>query len=140
MREVPDRDANMSDKGTEGILQVFIGLGALGGGWGLMADPTGTNLGMSVERLSGTPFRDFLIPGVVLFVVNGVGSLAGGIASFLRRRHAGEAAIGLGVFLMLWIVAQLVWLGLHWLHALYFALGMLEFVLGLRYRSREQAH
>lgn len=119
-----------------GALQVFIGLGALGGGWGLIADPTGATLGMSVDMLGRTPFPDFLIPGVTLFVVNGLGSLAGGIASLLRLRYAGEAAVGLGVFLMLWIAAQLLWLGVHWLHVLYFTLGLAELVLGMLYRAR----
>jgi hypothetical protein len=32
--------------------------------------------------------------------------------------------MGLGVFLMLWIVAQVWWIGLsHWLQPLYFGLG-----------------
>ena len=121
-----------------GALQVFIGLGALAGGWAFIADPTGANLGMSVELLSRTPFPDFLIPGVVLFAVNGMGSLAGGIASFLRHRYAGEAALCLGIFLMLWIAIQLAWIGfgLHWLHVLYFILGLVEFVLGILYRAR----
>jgi hypothetical protein len=63
--------------------------------------------------------------------VNGLGSLAGGLASFLRYRYAGEIAMGLGAFLMLWIVAQVGWIGLgHWPQSLYFGFGAVELALG----------
>ena len=119
-----------------GVLQVFIGIGAIPAGLALILEPSGASLGMPLEWLSDTPFPNFLIPGVVLMVVNGFGSLAGALASFLRYRYAGEIAMGLGVFLMLWIVAQVWWIGLgHWLQPLYFGLGAVESVLGWQLRK-----
>jgi len=115
-----------------GVLQVFIGLGAVAGGLGLVLKPSGANLRMPVELLSGSPFSDYFIPGMVLLVSNGLGSLAGGVATFLRYRHAGEIAVALGAFLTMWIVAQAWWIGLsHWLQPLYFGLGGMELALGL---------
>ena len=114
-----------------GVLQVFIGVGAIPAGLALAMEPSGASLGMPLEWLSDSPFPNFLIPGIVLMVVNGFGSLAGAATSFLRYRYAGEIAMGLGVFLMLWIVAQVWWIGLsHWLQPLYFGVGLVEFVLG----------
>ncbi|MEZ4621512.1 MAG: hypothetical protein R2867_39255 [Caldilineaceae bacterium] len=57
-----------------GILQVFIGIGAVAGGLGLALDPSGASLGTPLELLEETPFTTFLIPGIVLFTVNGLGT------------------------------------------------------------------
>ena len=114
-----------------GLLQAFIGVGAVAGGLGLVLDPSGANLGTPLELLEGTPFASFMIPGVVLFLVNGLGSLAGAIASFMRHRYAGHAAMALGGFLMAWILIQVYWFaGFHWLHWLYLCLGIVELALG----------
>ena len=114
-----------------GVLQAFIGVGAVAGGLGLALDPTGGNVGMPLELLDETPFTNFLIPGIVLFVVNGLGSLIGAIASFARHRYAGHAAIALGAFLMAWVLVQVYWFaGFHWLHWLYLGLAIVELALG----------
>jgi len=114
-----------------GILQLLIGLGAVGGGLVLILDPSGSNLGIPVELLKSTPFSTYLVPGIVLLMVNGLGSLVGAAASFTRHRFAGETAMALGVFLVAWIMLQVYWFAsFHWLHALYLGLGILEFVLG----------
>ena len=114
-----------------GTLQAFIGVGAVAGGLGLALDPSGGNLGMPLQLLDKTPFADFLVPGIVLVVVNGLGSLAGAVASFTRRRYAGHAAMALGSFLVVWILLQVYWFaGFHWLHWLYLGLGIVELALG----------
>ena len=117
-----------------GILQMFIGIGAVPAGIAMVSDPSGRGLGMPLEMLVNSPFDDFLIPGVILLAVNGIGSLLGGIASFSRHRFAGEIAAGLGAFLVFWIAAQVWWMGVHWLHVLYFVLGVVELTLGLKLR------
>jgi len=118
-----------------GILQFFIGIGAVPAGISLVFDPSGRGLGMPLEVLANSPFSDFRIPGVFLLLVNGIGSLLGGVASFRRHRLAGEIAAGLGTFLVLWIAAQVWWMGVHWLHMLYFVAGLVELTLGLKYRG-----
>jgi len=97
----------------------------------LVLEPSGSNLGIPLELLKRSPFSTYLVPGIVLLVVNGLGSLMGAAASFTRHRYAGETAMALGVFLVAWIILQVYWFsGFHWLHALYLGLGLLEFVLG----------
>jgi len=114
-----------------GLLQTFIGISAVAGGLALVLDPSGGNLQMPLYLLDNTPFADFLVPGIVLFAVNGLGSLAGAVASFTRRRYAGEVAMALGAFLVAWILVQVYWIaGIHWLHWLYLSLGAVEVFLG----------
>jgi len=114
-----------------GVLQVLIGIGAVAGGLMLVLDPSGVKLGVPLEVLEETPFTTFLIPGIVLFTVNGLGSLAGAFLSFARHRYAGEAAMALGGFLVTWILVQIYWMsGVHWLHWLYLSLGIVEIAWG----------
>jgi hypothetical protein len=116
---------------TLGILQLFIGLGAVGGGLGLVLAPNGSSLGMPLEMLKYSPFSDFLIPGIVLLTVNGLGSIAGSFSSFRCFRYAAEIALALGAFLIAWILIQIYWIhSFHWLHALYLSLGIVELILG----------
>lgn len=122
-----------------GILQVFIGIGAVPADLMMILDPSGSSLGMPLSMLANTPFSNFLIPGIFLLMVNGIGSLLGGLASFRRYRHADKIAIGLGTFLILWIAAQVWWMGLHWLHIVYVVLGIVELVLGLMLRKKLRA-
>ncbi|MEZ4516650.1 MAG: hypothetical protein R3C44_07360 [Chloroflexota bacterium] len=112
-----------------GILQVFIGIGAVPVGLMMIIDPSGP---LPIEMLEGSPFPNFLIPGIVLFSINGVGSLIGAVLTFRQHAYAGLVAIGLGAFLMVWIVMQVWWLGppIHWLQVLYFVLGAAELGLG----------
>jgi hypothetical protein len=137
----------MNEKGKKGkwlafalgALQVFIGIGGVTGGFGLVTEPSGANLGFHVDLLSKSPFTDYLIPGIVLLVVIGVGSLAGGVLSFFRYRYAGLCAGALGAFLMIWIAVQVWWIGLTiWLQPLFFGLGVAELILGLMFWRTER--
>jgi hypothetical protein len=115
-----------------GILQFVIGVGAVPAGISMILDPTGAGLGMSTGMLAGSPFSTFFIPGVVLLLVNGIGSLTGGVLTFTGHQRASLVAIGLGAFLMAWIIVQVLSMGppLHWLQVLYFVLGGVELILG----------
>jgi hypothetical protein len=96
-------------------------------------------MGYSVSMLEGSIFPNFLVPGLFLFVVNGLGSTLGAVLSFTKNRSAGLAAIALGAILMAWIVIQVSILGsIHWLHGLYFGLGLVELVLGMLVRRRQR--
>ena len=92
-----------------GSLQVFIGLGAIGGGLGLILEPSGANLGIPLEALENSPFSTYLVPGIVLLTVNGLGSLVGAAASYARYPYAGHIAVALGLFLIAWITLQVYW-------------------------------
>jgi hypothetical protein len=123
-----------------GSLQAFIGLGGVIGGLGLTLDPTGGDVGLDLSLLDSSPFDSFLVPGLVLLSVNGIGHLVGALCSFLRLELAGRLAIALGSFLIAWILTQVWWIGLvSWLQPLYLGFGLAEVLLGIaqaRWRSR----
>ena len=55
------------------ILLSFLGLSAIGGGGALIISPSGALLGgLPLSILAKSPFNNFLVPGIILFVVLGV--------------------------------------------------------------------
>lgn len=118
-----------------GSLQIFVGIGAVFGGAALVIKPDGSILGVPLEFLQNSPFPDYLIPGIILLVFNGIGSLVAGVLTFRRYRYTGELAVFFGGGLMVWIVVQVMILGYHWAHGLYFTIGLVELILGVLQRS-----
>ena len=54
-------------------LLLFLGLGAMGGGACLIVSPSGKLLGdLPLSILAHSPFADFLIPGIILFLILGL--------------------------------------------------------------------
>lgn len=122
-----------------GIVQIFVALGALPAGYSMIVEPSGRDLGMTVEALEGSPFSNYLIPGIALFTINGLFNIAGALFSFRRSRLAGPAGLVLGTAMIVWIVVQVNSVGLsHFLQPAYFAIGIFEIYLSviiLRNRS-----
>ena len=94
-------------------LQTFVAVGAIPAGILFLTDPSGGRLGMTVDLLEGSPFTSFLVPGIVLLGIHGIGSLLGAAMSFWRARFAGDGAVLLGSLLGGWMVVQIVLIGLQ---------------------------
>lgn len=103
------------------ILLCMLGyeaLGCLAGGVMLVAKPDGSLMKMPVELMHGA-FRDFLIPGIILFALGVLNSIA--FFAVLRRTsrawlHSGLALGGLAT----WFWVEIAILEeLHWLHAMW---------------------
>jgi hypothetical protein len=115
-------------------LEIFLGVGALGGGAALMLGPRGEIIPLPISALAGTPFGSYLVPGLILFTVLGVGPL--GAAALAWRRHpiAQLLALGVGLALLIWIVAQIALIGYSSappLQAVYLGLGFLIALVSL---------
>jgi hypothetical protein len=99
------------------VLLLLLAVGALYGGAALIVDPAGGLLGMPVTLLAGSPFRDYLLPGIILFGLLGVFPVAVALGLWFRpgwgwvRRfgiHAAWlAALGVGGALIVWILVQM---------------------------------
>jgi len=116
-----------------GILQAFIGVTAAAGGFGLISDPSGTKMAVSLEWLNGSPFADYFLPGLVLLAVIGVGNVLASVTSFVRNKFAAHLAVALGLFLALYMAVEVLFIGLRNLsQPLYFMLGLIVFTLGMK--------
>lgn len=114
------------------IIEFFNGLSGLAGGFGLISDPTAASLGMELSWLQGTPFQNYLIPGIVLFVVNGIGNTFAAIFTIKKTRIYDTIGIFLGAIMMIWIISQVAWIGYkNFLQPLYFSTGLLQTLLGI---------
>ncbi len=113
------------------VIQTFIAVGAMPGGLSLIIDPSGKGFGMTVEILEGTPFDDFFIPGLFLFIFLGLGHVFGAIMSFMRTKITGVVGLTLGIILVAWICIQVISIGLvEFLQTLFLLIGLIEIRLG----------
>jgi hypothetical protein len=104
---------------------VLLGVGALAGGASLMAKPDGSAMGFDPAILAGSPFPDFLLPGLILGGLFGIGSLVTAVAGLRRVRWAPFAAFAIGAGQMIWIVVQLAIIRqLSFLHPTMFLVGL----------------
>lgn len=84
----------------------YLGIRALLGGGQFIVAPSGAIVGLSPAVLSGTPFRDFLLPGLFLFVGLGVFPLVVLYGVYRSYQWAPAGALVVGVVLGVWAVVE----------------------------------
>lgn len=92
------------------VLTAVQAAGAMGGGIALVRDPV-KNIGMPLSLLDGTPFKDYLIPGLILLAVVGVFSLLVFVGLLLKWKAAWWLSLASGGGLVIWIIAEVALLG-----------------------------
>jgi hypothetical protein len=102
------------------VLLVLVGLNALVVGAGLVVQPDGVWIGLTVDWLAGSPFSDFQIPGFCLFLFVGLLPLitcialiampSWRIAERLNIYHdqywGWTYSLYSGIVMLIWIIAQ----------------------------------
>ncbi len=89
------------------ILLLNLSAGALYGSWIFISDPSGGKFFLSVDLLSSTPFKSYLIPGVILLIVNGLFPLFILIFLLLRKSYFKWLLLLQGCVLIGWLSIQL---------------------------------
>ena len=117
-------------------IELMLSLTALPAGLMLILDPqTGGSLHTDTNWLDGSPFSDYLVPGLFLAGVIGLGNLTAATMLLGRWLYAGEMSLLMGVILTAWIVVQATIIPFNPVfHPGFFALGVLVFVLALQER------
>jgi hypothetical protein len=88
-------------------LEVFLSVGALGGGLALMLGSRGEIIPLPLSALSGSPFETYFAPGLILFCALGLGPLAAALLAWRRNPLAPMATLGVGVALLIWMAVQI---------------------------------
>lgn len=115
-------------------LLLFNGVSACFGGGALLLDPTGKLLQMPLEWLHNGPFQDFWIPGLALFGILGLGSLAVSLLAIRQAPIYPHTLFLLGIAQLIWFGVQLaVVQRMHPLQLIYGSIGIF-FVVARRIR------
>jgi len=115
------------------VLLLVNGLGALYGGFLLMLDPSGTRMQMPLSYLEHSPFSNYLIPGIILFIVNGLFSFVTIMTILCKNVHFYWFVIIQGLLLSGWILVQIILLQIFYapLHATFLIIGLCLIGCGL---------
>lgn len=116
----------------QGVIQAFVAVGAIPAAILMIIDPSGKLMGLPSDMLAESPFKDFLVPGIFLLVLNGLFQAAGAALSFKKQAFAPHAGFILGLILTSWILVQGFFLGLgHFFQFLYLGIGLFEAILAI---------
>jgi hypothetical protein len=121
------------------VVLLFInGVNALAAGYGFMVDPSGEGLGMTTAYLRHSPFADYLIPGVILFIANGILSIGIAFIVIKKGEFYPHLIMAQGIILTGWIIVQLFMLRfVHPLHLIMGIIGTSLVAIGMLIRRRE---
>lgn len=112
------------------ILHIIIGLGAMAGGTAAITNPA-SPMGMPVEVLHGY-FESFLIPGLFLFFVLGLGNLVCAMLFRVKAPIQGYSSGLIGAVMVIWIIVQcLILRDVVALHVIFCAFGLVQGALAL---------
>ncbi|MFN8431393.1 MAG: hypothetical protein U0V04_15555 [Spirosomataceae bacterium] len=113
------------------ILLLITAVNALIAGFLFIIDPSGQKMGMTTDFLKFSPFVTFLIPGIVLFVVNGIFNLVATYFLIKNKPTALAMVIFQGVILCGWIFAQVLMVKeINPLHIIMFLVGVVLIISG----------
>ena len=121
------------------LLNLLLGIGALGGGGALILAPDGSLLGMPLSVMHGAPFKDFFIPGLLLFTFVGLFPCAAAYSLFklpvwnwpnvlnpFKKMHwSWASSLAAGIIVTIWITVEVSFTGAATLHYIYFVWGWL---------------
>ncbi len=110
-------------------LHLFVGIGAIAGGLAAITNPLAP-MGMPVEALKKSPFTSYLIPGIILFTVIGVGNVFSAIMFRFKLRFQGYISSIFSWALVIWIIIQCIMLqAVVALHVIFFIIGLIQGIL-----------
>jgi len=119
------------------VLLFFNGVSAIFGGGGLILDPTGASMQMPIEFLESSPFHNFMIPGFILFTVNGLFNLYVGILGIRKSKIFPSLTVACGFLLTSWLTIQIIIIRDFYppAHLTYYLVGIMMIYLGFKLRE-----
>ena len=112
-------------------LHLFIGIGAVAGGYAAVSNPVDP-LGIPKDMLKNGPFDNFLIPGLFLMLIIGVGNIIAGALAQKKHKWSSYFSGAMGDTLILWIVIQCLILStIAALHVIFFVFGVIQSLIAL---------
>jgi hypothetical protein len=108
------------------IVHIFVGIGAMGGGLMAILNPQGPG-GMPTDALNNSPFQNYLIPGIILFTIIGLGNVLSSTTMVFKSKYQGYISSIFSWALVIWIIVQCIMLRMvAVLHIIFFILGLVQ--------------
>lgn len=99
--------------------------------------PAGHSINPSISLLGPTPFKNFLLPGIILAVVVGGINLVAVISTIRHRDKHYTITLAGGLILTGWIVAQIMLIqAANWIHYMLLVCGLIIISLSLRLKDK----
>ena len=89
------------------ILEFFLAIGAIVGGYSLITDPTGISM-FTRDLRQYIIVPDFFIPGLILFMVFGMGTILFLIGLWMKYKIGWISALLISVSELIWILLQII--------------------------------
>lgn len=124
------------------VLEVVLGVGAVGGGLALILGPNGQIIPLPVALLNSSPFASYFWPGLILFAVLGIGPLLVAVTAWRRWDAAPLLTIGVAAVLLIWMTVEILIIGYSNnppLQPLYLALGIAIGFVGVAWRRHDKS-
>jgi len=118
-------------------LEVLVAGGAVPFGLLMIADPSGSLIGLEEAWLENSPFTNYLVPGLYLTFVIGFGMLVVAVAEFVQHRFAPMFTFLGGINLVAFEAIQIAIVPLSFLQFLFAGTGIALVAFGL-WRIRER--
>lgn len=113
------------------ILHALMGIGGIAGGWACLVNPENP-AGATLELLKNSPFKNFLIPGIILFTLIGLGNIAAAALIPFHLRYQAYISGILGCILVGWIFVQCIMLQqVNFMHVISFIIGLTQAALSI---------
>ena len=127
------------------FLNAFLAFSALIPGGAFIIAPDGHLIQMPLSNLENSPFPDFLIPGILLFVFIGIYPAAVAFSlwkwpawrwpdilnPFKQLHWSWAGSLAAGVILIIWIITEVQFMQVGLLHIFYFGWGVLILLVTL---------
>lgn len=121
------------------VLLLVTGINGIVAGLLFILAPDGSMMGMSTEYLSNAPFSNYLIPGITLFVINGLMNIMAALATIKKHRKFPLLIILQGILLSGWIIIQVEMVrDFNPLHTTMLSIGLCLCLLGIVLKSKFQ--
>jgi hypothetical protein len=125
------------------LLHLVLGISAFAGGASLMLAPDGSLLDIKQSWLQHTPFSNYFIPGLLLFLLNGIFPLLVFFGLIFKpdweifdrfniykdKHGAWTYSLISGIIVLIWIIIQQLMTAYFWLQPLIAAIGLLIIII-----------
>jgi hypothetical protein len=121
------------------VLLLIQAIGGIGGGASLALRPDGSIMQIPVSYLDGSPFSDYLVPGLCLLVVLGLWPLVTLAGLWLRRAWAWYSAFAIGCGLVIFELVEIQIIPYNWMQPVFGVVGAFIALLSLLPATRRYA-